>query len=108
HPRRLRAQVPVHRRALAGSRPLRPRAGRSARLTLKRCRAATSNTILCGNHLRKGWRSGLALLRRIAGLVLTVIVLAIACNAAEALEAISVPLDGRTLDLTKSVQLFSQ
>jgi diguanylate cyclase (GGDEF)-like protein/PAS domain S-box-containing protein len=37
-----------------------------------------------------------------------VIAVTIACGSAHALEAISVPLDGHTLDLTKSVQLFTQ
>jgi diguanylate cyclase (GGDEF)-like protein/PAS domain S-box-containing protein len=50
----------------------------------------------------------LPLVRRIAGLVLAALALAYACGGADALEAIGLPLDSRTLDLTKAIQLFSQ
>lgn len=46
--------------------------------------------------------------RRIAVLVLSVLAFCVASVPADALEAASVPLDGKTLDLTLAVQLFRQ
>ena len=46
--------------------------------------------------------------RRIAVLVLTLLSLFAVSAPADALEAVSVPLDGRTLDLTRAVQLYRQ
>ncbi len=45
---------------------------------------------------------------RFAVLVLSLLAVALACVPAYALEAASVPLDGKTLDLTQAVQLFHQ
>jgi diguanylate cyclase (GGDEF)-like protein/PAS domain S-box-containing protein len=52
--------------------------------------------------------SELAYARRVVAVVLAAVCLAVAVQGAAALEAIAVPLDGRTLDLTKAVQLFRQ
>ncbi len=46
--------------------------------------------------------------RRIAVLVLTLLSLSAVSVPADALEAVSVPLDGRTLDLTRAIQLYRQ
>ena len=46
--------------------------------------------------------------RRIAVLVLSLLSLFAVSVPADALEAVSVPLDGRTLDLTRAVQLYRQ
>ncbi len=46
--------------------------------------------------------------RRFAVLVLSILTLGVASAPAVALEAVAVPLDGRTLDLTKAVQLIRQ
>jgi diguanylate cyclase (GGDEF)-like protein/PAS domain S-box-containing protein len=46
--------------------------------------------------------------RRIAALLLTLLAFGVLALPAYALEAASVPLDGKTLDLTKAVQLFHQ
>jgi diguanylate cyclase (GGDEF)-like protein/PAS domain S-box-containing protein len=53
-------------------------------------------------------RERLRVIHRVAGLLLAVLALALAGGEARALEAIAVPLDGHTLDLTRTVQLFSQ
>jgi diguanylate cyclase (GGDEF)-like protein/PAS domain S-box-containing protein len=50
----------------------------------------------------------LELVRRIAAVVVAALALWLAAGPATALDAIGVPLDGRTLDLTRAVQLFSQ
>ena len=46
--------------------------------------------------------------RRSAVLVLAILTWGVASFPVDALEAVAVPLDGRTLDLTQTVQLFSQ
>ena len=50
----------------------------------------------------------MSLVRLVAILVLAAIAAALSGVGASALEATTVPLDGRTLDLTNKVQLFHQ
>ena len=70
-----------------------------SRLAVPRCRV--SNCYEYPENL-------LQFARRFAVLVLSVLAFSLASVSADALEAASVPLDGKTLDLTLAVQLFRQ
>ncbi len=90
-----RAQKPSRRAILA----VYPAHAPMSRAPSHRCTLSNRSAVL--EHL-------LSFARRFAALVLALVTFALASHPAWALEAASVPLDGKTLDLTPAVQVSTQ